>query len=410
MPFIAAFPSPEEWGTAVGGGNYDFGSTATVEAIPAPAQIGESCFKFARWEEDSVEVSTDRIYSFEVTDARELYAIFEEESEDAGIYDGYSIGLYWGSVEGTYHGWHDGYNDAYQGAFNTAFDAKYKEMYDETYDEYHGYGYDDYPNTKCDDWPEVMTINATATGGGSATGSGDYEHGIQINLVAIAASEFEYFEGWFESGKRLSTSEEMDVISYREVQQRNLEAKFKVPVVITIEMTEGGGIKKGEEEDLITETTPIDYKYDSAVILEAIPDEGYLFSHWENTGGSKIYSINAKIEFKAKRNISNQKAHFVEMLCAYEVGFRSTFQTGFDDAYNSAYSDQYDIGKSDGETDGENAGENAGETLGVFRAIDWGTYRGCRAAKAEYDPAYRQGFAQGRALGSRDARAGVIYS
>jgi len=57
-------------GTVSGGGSYEWGSTATVTAIPDPG------YAFVNWTEDGVEVSTSTTYTFTVDGDRNLVANF----------------------------------------------------------------------------------------------------------------------------------------------------------------------------------------------------------------------------------------------------------------------------------------------------------------------------------------------
>lgn len=57
---ISASANPEEGGTVTGAGTYNYGTTATLTAIP------NTGYTFTNWTKDGVEVSTDTTYSFMV--------------------------------------------------------------------------------------------------------------------------------------------------------------------------------------------------------------------------------------------------------------------------------------------------------------------------------------------------------
>ena len=59
-----------EYGDATGAGEYGANATATVSAVP------NQCYQFANWTIDSVEVSTEPVYSFTVTEDVNLLANF----------------------------------------------------------------------------------------------------------------------------------------------------------------------------------------------------------------------------------------------------------------------------------------------------------------------------------------------
>lgn len=68
--------SPSEGGTVSGGGNKTVGSSATVVATAA------SGYTFKRWTKNGSQVSTDSSYTFTVTEAVTLVAVFEASSGD----------------------------------------------------------------------------------------------------------------------------------------------------------------------------------------------------------------------------------------------------------------------------------------------------------------------------------------
>ena len=88
---ISAEAWPEEGGVVTGMGYYDFGTDATVVAMP------HAHYEFVDWTEDGVTVSGSAEYTFEVNRSRHLVATFAQESykvnvsvypENAGIIEG----------------------------------------------------------------------------------------------------------------------------------------------------------------------------------------------------------------------------------------------------------------------------------------------------------------------------------
>ncbi|MCF8388532.1 MAG: T9SS type A sorting domain-containing protein, partial [Bacteroidales bacterium] len=69
---VGVQPNNPEWGTTTGGGEYEYGDTATVVATP------EEGYKFIVWTEDGEAVSYDSAFSFEVFDDHNLMAHFLE--------------------------------------------------------------------------------------------------------------------------------------------------------------------------------------------------------------------------------------------------------------------------------------------------------------------------------------------
>lgn len=70
---ITVSASPTTGGTVSGGGSYESGRTATVRATPA------ADFLFVEWQEDGASVSTSAAYSFTVSKARALTAVFKRK-------------------------------------------------------------------------------------------------------------------------------------------------------------------------------------------------------------------------------------------------------------------------------------------------------------------------------------------
>ncbi len=94
---ISVTSIPYYAGTISGEGNYVSGSTASLTAHPAPG------FKFVRWEDSGIPLSTDNPYSFAVNANVIYYAIFEEEcpiptNVQATIPTNSSLNLTWDPV------------------------------------------------------------------------------------------------------------------------------------------------------------------------------------------------------------------------------------------------------------------------------------------------------------------------
>jgi len=86
---IEATPNPAEGGTVTGAGIYEESQTCTLTAT---ANEG---YAFVKWMENNEEVSTDFIYSFEVTSDRTLVANFEEVVSTAEQTFNLSAGWNW---------------------------------------------------------------------------------------------------------------------------------------------------------------------------------------------------------------------------------------------------------------------------------------------------------------------------
>ena len=68
---ISASVSPANSGTIIGSGNYNYGETVDMIAMP------ETGYDFANWTENGIQVSTNATYSFTANENRSLVANFE---------------------------------------------------------------------------------------------------------------------------------------------------------------------------------------------------------------------------------------------------------------------------------------------------------------------------------------------
>ncbi|MBP5400026.1 MAG: fibronectin type III domain-containing protein, partial [Bacteroidales bacterium] len=77
---VSVTSNSTEGGTVTGAGTYNDGETVTLSATPTP------CYHFVNWTVNGVEVSTEAIYSFTVTDDAVYMANFEL-NQSTGIFD-----------------------------------------------------------------------------------------------------------------------------------------------------------------------------------------------------------------------------------------------------------------------------------------------------------------------------------
>jgi uncharacterized repeat protein (TIGR02543 family) len=112
----------------------------------------------------------------------------------------------------------------------------------------------------------VYVVTVTSTEGGSVSSEGgEYEEGTEITLTATA-SEGYVFTGWSDG-----STEESITISISE--DTSIEAVFEIITFnLSINSSSGGEVSSSGGE----------YTYGSNISIEAIPDEGYIFSHWSN--------------------------------------------------------------------------------------------------------------------------------
>jgi hypothetical protein len=286
---ISAEIQPLEGGTVSGDSTYSYGSTAVLTATP---NIG---YSFVNWSENEITVSEDSLYSFSVTSGRNLTANF---SLNNYLIETSSIPLSGGVTSG-------GGN----------FDAG--EMVELTATPVDGYAFGYWSeNEVIISYDSVYTfiaqnnrnlaanflinqynvkIKKNPPNGGNVTPDSTYDHG---SLVVLNASPI---KGWkFDSWSTENTILSIDTIySFVIFEDRDINANFskKIYSISAVSSPEEGGEIIGTGM----------YKFDSLVTLNAVPNAGWNFLHWEENG--EIISSDSLLYFTAKTNRSFT-AHF----------------------------------------------------------------------------------------------------
>ncbi len=208
---ISISADPADAGTVTGGGEYVEGSTATVTAV---ANEG---FAFENWNENGEEVSTNSVYSFPVNGAREIIASFDtlrlQVTANAFPIEGGTItgaGIYnYGSTatltaeanEGfVFENWKENgevvsTDNVYSFAVTSAKDitASFHALQLE------------------------VTANALPLEGGTITGTGLYNYGSTVTLLAEAAEDF-IFINWTVDGVEVSAEPAYTFVITEEIQ------------------------------------------------------------------------------------------------------------------------------------------------------------------------------------------------
>ncbi len=125
----------------------------------------------------------------------------------------------------------------------------------------------------------IYTIDARPDNSnhGSVTGSGEYEHGEQVNLVATPETGY-HFAGWTEKNEVVMEGDVPvpAVYTFTATTDRELTANFDINIY-TISAVAGNtdfGAVEGDGE----------YAHFEEVTLTAIPETGYHFVHWTENG------------------------------------------------------------------------------------------------------------------------------
>jgi len=275
--------TPEEGGTATGGGVYAYGTEATVVATPA------DCYDFEGWFVDDTLVSEDAEYTFTVTEDVDLVAVFTlktfevtvtAEPEEGGVVDG--GGTYDCGEEVTvtaeadecydFDGW-------FVGETLVSEDAEYTFTVTEDVDLVAVFTLKTFE----------VTVTAEPEEGGVVDGGGTYDCGTEVTVTAEADECYD-FDGWFVGDTLVSEDAEYTFTAEADV---DLVAVFTLKtfeVTVTAEPEEGGVVDGGGTYDCGEEVT---------VTAEA--DECYDFDGW--FVGDTLVSEDAEYTFTAEADV-----------------------------------------------------------------------------------------------------------
>ena len=263
---ITAESQPVDGGVINGTGQYEYGSMATLSAIPNGTQY------FIDWKENGEVVSTQPDYSFQVTGNRHLVASFTDpyyvvEAEVVPAEGGYVEGT--GSyVEGaTCH--LEAFNATGYTFLNWTEDGEVVS----TEREY------SFPVTSnrfltanflIDRYQ--ITAESEPAEGGYVMGDGEYDYGSMARLSAVSNATY-YFINWSEEGEVVSTQADYSFIVTGD---RHLVATFAQSCYVVyadVEPAEGGTVEGAGN-----------YIEGTTCRLEARPTNGYSFVGWFEDG------------------------------------------------------------------------------------------------------------------------------
>ena len=207
---------PAEGGVVQGGGVYDYGSMATLEAVP------NASYYFIHWEEDGEMVSTNPTYSFAVERDRHLVAVFAQscfvveafaDPETGGTVEG--AGNY---IEGTTCQLTARSNPGYSFVNWTEDDtvvstsASYTFVVDGNRSLVAHFEIRQY----------VIDATAVPSNGGLVEGTGIYTYGETVTLTATPNENYIFLK-WTENGGHVSDDPTLHIWVNR---NRNLVAHF----------------------------------------------------------------------------------------------------------------------------------------------------------------------------------------
>lgn len=286
---ITTSSNPLAGGSVTGGGTYDSGSQVTVTATPS------SGYRFVNWTEGGLPVSTNTSYAFTATANRTLVANFIQTflvtissnpatggtTTGAGTYNsGTSVTVTATPSAGfRFVNWTEGGSSVSTNSTYT-FTATSNHTLSANFVR-----------------TVIITILSSPVAGGSTTGSGTFDSGTSVTVIATPASGYR-FANWSEGGSSVSTS---DNYTFSASVDRNLTANFiRVFSIITSSSPTEGGSTSGSGI------------YDSglSVTVLASPAPGYLFVNWTERGSP--VSTNAGYTFTASAN-RDLAANFIKV-------------------------------------------------------------------------------------------------
>ena len=293
---ITAESQPADGGTITGTGQFEYGSMATLSAIPNGTRF------FIDWKENGEVVSTEPDYSFQVTGNRHLVASFTdpyyevearvlpEEGgyvEGAGSYmEGSTCHLVATAATGyTFVNWTEDGEEV-----STEMD----------------YGFTVTSNRSLTANFLINTYEITAesepTEGGFIMGTGEFHYGEMATLRAYSNDTY-YFINWTENGNVVSTQSDY---SFQVTGDRHLVATFAQScyvIEVDVEPQEGGEVFGAGN-----------YIEGTTCRLEAHAAHGYVFLCWTDNGTEISYEPELSFVVESNRHlVANFKIEYYDI-------------------------------------------------------------------------------------------------
>ena len=323
-----------EYGEVKGWGDYEYGETAMLTAVPNQGYV------FDGWFDGLTVLSTDLTYSFTVTDNFYIEALFSPKLCKITLL---------AEGNGTV-GFISGVNDENEADYGTMVDVSATPddhnvfvgwtangEYVSGDANYSFYATEDITLTAHFE-AEKYTVEVLAENG-KVTGAGEYGYGETARLEAIPDEGYHFVE-WLNGTTTVSTEE---VYKFSVEEDVFLEAVFEInKYSIQVEVhEEGTGEVFGEA---------IDVEHGEEVTVTAYPSPGYYFAYWKNFAKDEVVSEEESYTFFAKENILLTALFFpnryevtveaehgkVEGAGVYEHGQEVTLMATADEGYEFA--------------------------------------------------------------------------
>ncbi len=274
---VTATANPEEGGTVTGAGTYAHGETAVLTATAATG------YTFINWTKNGQVVSTETVYTFEVTGAGDYVATFSLNSYAITATVNMTVG---GTVSGA--GTYNHFAECTLTATpNTGYHfvnwTKDGEMVStEAVFTFEVTGPGDYVANFAINGYEV-TVTANPANGGTVTGAGTYTHGTSITLTAIPNTGYT-FGNWTKDGEVVSSSANY---TFAVTDNGDYVANFIINqyTIVAVSNPEDAGTLYGTGS----------YNHGATCTLVAVALPGHSFINWTKDG--EVVSTHASYSF-----------------------------------------------------------------------------------------------------------------
>ena len=288
---ITATVDPNNGGSVIGAGNYNYGQTCNLTATANPG------YSFVNWTKNGVQVSTNTNYSFTVTENATYVAHFQEQSytitatadpNDGGSVSGGGVFNYGQTCNLTATA-NTGYVFANwtKNGTQVSTNANYSFVVTESASYVAHFQEQSY----------TITATANPTNGGAASGGGNFTYGQTCNLTATANTGYDFVK-WTRNGTQVSTNPNY---SFTVIENATYVAHFQAQsytINATADPNDGGSVNGSGN-----------YTYGQTCILTATSNTSYTFVNWTENGAQVSSSPSYTFTVTSSRNLI---AHFAQ--------------------------------------------------------------------------------------------------
>ena len=259
-----------EHGKVKGAGEYEYGTMATLEAIP------EEGYHFVEWLDGFTTVSTEEVYQFSVEEDVYLEAVFEinKYSIQVEVYEE-GTGEAFGEGMDIEHGTEVTVTARPAAGYYFAYWKNFAK--DEVVSEEENYTFlasEDITLTALF-FPNTYKVTVEAEHG-TVEGAGEYEHGQEVTLTVTADEGYEFVR-WEVDGVEVSTDPEYTFDIYAaDVHAVAVFQALRFEVSVSARAEDGTATIDG--------VTLAEYEYGTVVTAVATPEVGRQFVNWTVEG------------------------------------------------------------------------------------------------------------------------------